>query len=979
MQKRKVTELTVIASLASTMVFSPLMPAMAIAATADVPAAEVGESGKNNPEKQENSASGEQTSKAEILSVQTDSENEALAADESSESVAKIGEKTYANLVDAAKDLKAGQTLQLIQNIDVSDSATDILFTAGTFDLNGHVLKAANTGKLAVSGEVTLADSSDSAKNGMGTGKIIATKAYNPTSFSKGIIEVRSGTLTMESGLIDCASQFSTNNADEGQYGIVVNNKLADASVVVNGGKIESGWYAVSGNGTYVDHQGTIVVNGGELISRADYAIFSPQAGGVEVNGGVVYGEAGGICMRRGDLKVTGGTVTSKGQGSTGDWGDGTGNVGNAAISVQANYGDVKAEITGGTVTAEGSAIAIDKNASGRAEISVLGGEFNQDVSDYVPAGNKMEKNADGKYTVAIDEEKAVAAIDGIGYDTLAKAIAAAKDGQTVKLMKDVTLDAKLSITGSKAITIDLNGHTVQNSADHAVFVEIGANGSQDAPVVTLTNSKTQGSVRSVANRPAVVVRDSGSLTLKDIAIDLNCPIDTDSYPAIQTSGKLTVELGAVVTSNEIGISVLGQKGSVTVNGGEIDAKSSALSGNGDKWDGTTIIVNSGTLKAIDGPAIYHPQSGNLTVNGGTLTGAAGIEMRAGDLKVSGNPTITATGAFSFESNGNGSTTTGAAIVIAQHTTKKPISVAIEGTPTISGEYAFLEHNPQGNDPNPAGQTTLSIKGGTFQGEVESKDGLTEFVSGGTFNQKLPDEFLADGFGMNEKDENGNYGVHQHKWATEFAHDVTGHWHVCSVCGEKSTLEKHEKSDERTGVIEATCGKDGYTGDVVCKDCGEVIELGKKVAATGKHQFETEWTVDAKSHWHACSVCGAKADEAEHAASKWTANDTDHWHICEVCEAPFDIDAHDFGDWKVTKEATVTEAGEREHTCKTCGKVVSEAIPALGEEKPADKPKTDSALPKTGDDSAVPVAAAGLAGAAAIAAGAMAVKRRKSE
>ena len=202
----------------------------------------------------------------------------------------------------------------------------------------------------------------------------------------------------------------------------------------------------------------------------------------------------------------------------------------------------------------------------------------------------------------------------------------------------------------------------------------------------------------------------------------------------------------------------------------------------------------------------------------------------------------------------------------------------------------------------------------------------------------------------------------------------------------------HELS--KVDAVAATCTKAGNIEYWTCSVCEKLFldEAGTKevtadetiVPATGEHKFEAEWAVDAKSHWHECSVCGAKADEAEHAASEWTANDTDHWHICEVCEAPFDIDAHDFGDWKVTKEPTATEAGEREHTCKTCGKVVAEAIPSLGEEKPTDqkpagKPKTDSALPKTGDDSAVPVVAAGLAGAAAIAAGAVVAKRRKSE
>ena len=41
---------------------------------------------------------------------------------------------------------------------------------------------------------------------------------------------------------------------------------------------------------------------------------------------------------------------------------------------------------------------------------------------------------------------------------------------------------------------------------------------------------------------------------------------------------------------------------------------------------------------------------------------------------------------------------------------------------------------------------------------------------------------------------------------------------------------------------------------------------------------------------------------------------------------------HKWGKWKVTREATCTEKGKREHTCKVCGKVEKESIKATGHE-----------------------------------------------
>ena len=49
------------------------------------------------------------------------------------------------------------------------------------------------------------------------------------------------------------------------------------------------------------------------------------------------------------------------------------------------------------------------------------------------------------------------------------------------------------------------------------------------------------------------------------------------------------------------------------------------------------------------------------------------------------------------------------------------------------------------------------------------------------------------------------------------------------------------------GAKAATCTEDGYTGDQVCKTCGETVKQGEVIPATG-HSFQ-----DGK-----CTVCGAE-------------------------------------------------------------------------------------------------------------------------
>ncbi len=503
----------------------------------------------------------------------------------------------FPTLEEAFASVPADSTavITLVKDEDISDAVAEIAVAAGSsveLDLNGKTLKAANNAALVSYGTLTISDSTDADANGTGEGVILAVKPYG-AGYTTGIIAAKDGgTVVLESGLIDCATEFAPDNANKGQFGLTVMNGAADASVVVNGGKIVAGWYCIAGNGTNTAHDGTIVVNGGELVSTADYAIYSPQAGGVTIAGGSVTGAAGAVHIQRGELTVSGGKLVSLGTGNTGSWGDGTSGSGNATVNYAGSYGNVTSEVIGGTFVAEGDA-------------------------EILHAGNKF-----------------------------------------------------------------------------------------------------------------------------------------------------------------------------------------------------------------------------------------------------------------------------------------PADVA---------------------------------------------------VSGGTFNKPVPEDMLALGFGLGEPDADGNYGVHQHEWDPGFVGDETGHWHPCTICDEKGEVMPHEAADELAGVVAATCGADGYTGDKVCKDCGYVLEKGQVIPATG-----------------------------EHAADGWTTNATDHWHVCTVCGDPYDIAAHTFGDWTVTKEATAIEAGEREHACTVCGRVVSEAIPALGAGTgdSGDGDGSGDKLAQTNDPATIIVAGAAVAALVAALVAVFAWRRR---
>ncbi|MCR5150207.1 MAG: hypothetical protein K6B52_03160, partial [Clostridiales bacterium] len=76
-----------------------------------------------------------------------------------------------------------------------------------------------------------------------------------------------------------------------------------------------------------------------------------------------------------------------------------------------------------------------------------------------------------------------------------------------------------------------------------------------------------------------------------------------------------------------------------------------------------------------------------ITVNNGAVVkGDSGIEVRAGSLTVNGG-TITATAeSYSYTANGSGTTTRGAAIAIAQHTTALSVNATLNGGTLVGTE-----------------------------------------------------------------------------------------------------------------------------------------------------------------------------------------------------------------------------------------------------------------------------------------------------
>jgi hypothetical protein len=118
--------------------------------------------------------------------------------------------------------------------------------------------------------------------------------------------------------------------------------------------------------------------------------------------------------------------------------------------------------ITGGTFNS-----AVDFSTANAADTKaakpITGGTFSSDVKDYVAEGYSSVNVGTDKWTVQSATYEAT--IDGKPYETLAAAVEAAKNGDTITLLKDVTNPGKMEISG-KTITIDMNEKEITMKTD---------------------------------------------------------------------------------------------------------------------------------------------------------------------------------------------------------------------------------------------------------------------------------------------------------------------------------------------------------------------------------------------------------------------------------------------------------------------------------------------------------------------------------
>ena len=234
--------------------------------------------------------------------------------------------------------------------------------------------------------------------------------------------------------------------------------------------------------------------------------------------------------------------------------------------------------------------------------------------------------------------------------------------------------EMSLTLERDAVVTLDMNGHSIYSSAQKVFWLNEGS--------LTVDNGLID--VKGASGGSGFAFR------IEPLSQDKVATLELGSGLAVISHTYAPVFLvPQSKTDNNVLNAVLVTKADITSK-----CNYAAIQGNGTKH-GTSITINGGKISGLL-TAIYHPQYGEMTVNGGEIEGATAIEMRAGKLVVNSGTMIGNGNPFESDPNGNGATTLGAAVAAVQHTTKLDLSVEINGG-TLQGARAFYQANLQNN------------------------------------------------------------------------------------------------------------------------------------------------------------------------------------------------------------------------------------------------------------------------------------------
>lgn len=532
-----------------------------------------------------------------------------------------------------------------------------------------------------------------------------------------------------------------------------------------NGTATFEGLTATAGNNgsSMIDNLGTLTITSGEYTGGLDTIKNEPNAK-LTINGGeftLTTSTSSGfnaVVFNYGDLAITAGTFTQS--VTTGQY------VYAQVVHTDKDGSSVPSTvITGGTfknLSTKSTAWVVRASNAADGATKVSGGTFNKSVSESYWADGFEVKRSGSSY---VAQPRKDAQIGTATYSTLADALEAAKDGDTIKLLHNVTIDSQLVI--DKAVTINMQNFTLTSTY---AIPEKPTSGADRYAIVCNAAVKFYGQ-RTDKNGfikvgQARAIGAYAALTLEKVTVTQEltgghacvafCANDT-TYTVINSTIK-----GAY------SVCVFANNATVAISGSTLNGTGNTLYHNGSNYGlkltaTNTTITSSGSCGVyISGSTSAQANANNqngaggyqqATFTGCTISGTNGVEVKYTDLTLDNCKVKATVETPSYKQNNNGPAAKGFAVVSTDNAMNNT-TPAPEGKIIVKGE--------NGNYTGPVGLGSLaSIK----TDYPEFKDETVK-VSGGTFDHAIPYEYCAAGYIPADKGD-GKYGVKEGTYVAE--------------------------------------------------------------------------------------------------------------------------------------------------------------------------------------------------------------------
>lgn len=323
--------------------------------------------------------------------------------------------------------------------------------------------------------------------------------------------------------------------------------------------------------------------------------------------------------------------------------------------------------------------------------------------------------------------------LNGIQYEELSMAIAAASSGDVIDIYKSITVPKTIDINSGKNVVLKLvHGVTVTINGYFMV-----TNGS-----LTITG---EGTVKEATPYFAPVILKNTDENVS-ANVHIGSGITLWGWAGLMFDGK-SVNLNARCCGHVIGNNDGSGNGiGVYCNGNVLQAS----------------MVFVGSTEGTVGTGMYLAGNIGATISNSIIEGTdSGIELRAGTVDICNSKIIsTNAGEPTMTPSGNGTTAMNVAFAVAQHTTKKNVNAIINNC-ILTGSAAFMEGNPQKN-PEATNQTTIIIKNGTtLNGKVltlDPENDCKNFIYDARCTEEPDEKYLAKGY-KTEKNFTGTFEV----------------------------------------------------------------------------------------------------------------------------------------------------------------------------------------------------------------------------